>query len=156
MVNSRKQDNSAASSQTDATASNSCDISTPVPNMETLEAPEIFKEDAPVTGSVQVTQIAPGDGAEAKNGDCLVMKYYGTLAKDGTLFDENFTKDQALQFSLGGGQVIKGWDEGLVGIKVGETRRLLIPAELGYGSQEAGSIPANSDLVFVVKLEKIK
>lgn len=157
MVHSRNQDATSSANKTDAaTDTNGCDISTPVTGIETLQAPEIYKTSEPVTGSVQVTQISAGDGAEAKSGDCLVMKYYGTLAKDGTMFDENFSKDQALQFSLGAGQVIKGWDEGLVGMKVGETRRIVIPADLGYGAQEAGSIPANSDLVFVVKLEKIK
>ncbi|TAH33997.1 FKBP-type peptidyl-prolyl cis-trans isomerase, partial [Candidatus Saccharibacteria bacterium] len=87
---------------------------------------------------------------------CLVMKYQGNLASDGTVFDENYTKDQSLQFTLGAGKVIKGWDEGLVGMKVGGTRRLVIPASLGYGSQSNASIPANSDLVFTVKLEQIK
>jgi FKBP-type peptidyl-prolyl cis-trans isomerase len=84
------------------------------------------------------------------------MKYYGTLAADGTLFDENYTKPSGFAFTLGSGQVIKGWDQGLVGMKVGGERRLVIPAALGYG--EAGSppkIPANADLVFVVKLLRI-
>jgi FKBP-type peptidyl-prolyl cis-trans isomerase len=84
------------------------------------------------------------------------MKYYGTLASSGTVFDQNFDKPLALQFTLGKGDVIKGWDEGLVGIKTGGTRRIVIPADKGYGAQAAGSIPANSDLVFVVKLESIK
>jgi len=85
------------------------------------------------------------------------MKYYGTLASDGTMFDENYTKPEGFAFRLGSGQVIKGWDQGLGGMKVGGERRLVIPAALGYG--EAGSppkIPANADLVFVVKLERIQ
>jgi cbb3-type cytochrome oxidase subunit 3 len=71
-------------------------------------------------------------------------------------FDENFTKDSGLKLKIGTGEVIKGWDQGIVGMKVGGTRRLVIPASLGYGAQAAGPIPANSDLVFVVKLESIK
>ena len=70
------------------------------------------------------------------------MKYYGTLASDGTMFDENFTKKTLFQFQLGQGQVIPGWDQGLVGMKVGETRRLVIPSSLAYGPQAQGSIPA--------------
>lgn len=155
MVHSRNQQDASNTAQTQNANANACDISTPVTGMEKLPVPEPFKEDEPVS-SLQVTPISEGSGQEAKNGDCLVMKYYGTLAKDGTKFDENFSTDQALQFTLGKGEVIKGWDSGLVGIKVGETRRILIPAAQGYGNQAAGSIPANSDLVFVVKLEKIK
>jgi FKBP-type peptidyl-prolyl cis-trans isomerase len=80
------------------------------------------------------------------------VKYFGTLAKDGTVFDENFDKPTAIHFILGQGQVIQGWDQGLVGVKIGSTVRLVLPSELAYGSQAAGSIPANSDLVFVTKV----
>jgi peptidylprolyl isomerase len=125
------------------------------PGQEKLSAPEVYKPEGKVS-ELQTTDLEEGTGAAAKSGDCLVMKYYGTLATNGTKFDENFTSDQGFKFQLGAGQVIKGWDEGLVGIKQGGTRRLVIPANKAYGSQAAGSIPANSDLVFVVKLESIK
>jgi FKBP-type peptidyl-prolyl cis-trans isomerase len=106
---------------------------------------------------LQSTDLQEGNGKAAKNGDCLVMKYYGTLASNGNKFDENFTKPEGFKFQLGAGQVIKGWDQGLQGIKVGGTRRLVLPSDLAYGSRGAGStIPPNSDLVFVVKLESIK
>lgn len=121
---------------------------------EKLEAPEPYKPEGEVT-ELQKVDLVVGSGAEAKTGDCLVMKYYGTLA-DGTRFDDNYTTDQAFAFTLGSGQVIKGWDEGLVGMKEGGTRRLVIPPSLGYGSQANGSIPANSTLVFEVKLIKIQ
>jgi FKBP-type peptidyl-prolyl cis-trans isomerase len=124
-------------------------------NVEKLPAPEIYKQDGKVT-QLQTTDLQEGSGQAAKNGDCLVMKYYGTLASNGTKFDENYTKPEGFKFQLGQGVVIKGWDQGLVGMKVGGTRRLVIPAALGYGSQAAGTIPANSDLVFIVKLESIK
>jgi hypothetical protein len=125
------------------------------PGQEKLPVPEAYKPEGKVT-ELQTTDLEEGTGPAAKSGDCLVMKYYGTLATTGDKFDENFTTDQGFKFQLGGGQVIKGWDEGLVGIKVGGTRRLSIPADKAYGAQAAGSIPANSDLVFVVKLESIK
>lgn len=122
---------------------------------EQLPVPEVYKPAEPVT-SLQSTDLTVGSGQAAKDGDCLIMKYYGTLASDGTKFDENFTDTTAFAFTLGQGQVITGWDKGLVGMKVGGMRRLVIPAADGYGAQAQGSIPANSDLVFVVKLLRIK
>lgn len=121
----------------------------------TLAVPEVYKPAEPVT-TLQTTNLTQGSGAAAKSGDCLVMKYYGTLASDGTKFDENFTDTTAFAFKLGQGQVIEGWDKGLVGLKTGGVRRLVIPAAQAYGSQAQGSIPANSDLVFVVKLLRIQ
>ncbi len=122
---------------------------------EILVAPEVFKPEGDVT-ELQSTDLTPGTGEAAKAGDTLVMKYYGTLAADGTLFDENFTKDTAFTFALGSGQVIQGWDKGLEGVKVGGTRRLVIPSNLAYGEAGQGAIPANADLVFVVKLLRIQ
>jgi|JI10StandDraft_1071094.scaffolds.fasta_scaffold00543_18 peptidylprolyl isomerase len=133
--------------------SNACAMESPV--AEALPAPEVFKPEGDVTELV-TTDLDEGTGAAAKAGDCLQMKYYGTLATDGKMFDENYTKPTSLQLQLGTGQVIKGWEEGLVGLKEGGTRRLVIPANKAYGEQAAGEIPANSALVFVVKLVKIK
>jgi peptidylprolyl isomerase len=130
-----------------------CTMATPVASA--LAAPEVFKPSGDVT-ALETTDITPGDGAAVVAGDCIVAKYYGTLASDGTMFDENFTQATGLQFQVGIGQVIPGWDEGLIGMKVGGTRRLVIPSDKAYGDQGSGSIPANSDLVFVVKLESIK
>ncbi len=123
---------------------------------ETLPVPEPYIAPSAVA-TLESTDLEAGDGAEAKTGDCLVMKYYGSLASNGTMFDENFTKPTAFAFQLGQGMVIEGWDKGLVGMKVGATRRLVIPAAQAYGDQARGEqIPANSDLVFVVKLLEIK
>ncbi len=131
-----------------------CSISV-VPNLAVLPAPDIYKPGSDVT-SLQSTDLAQGTGAKAKIGGCLVVKYYGTLASDGTKFDEDFTANNGLKFQLGVGEVIPGWDQGLVGMKVGGTRRLVIPSDLAYGSQAQGPIPANSDLVFVVHLVSIQ
>lgn len=121
-----------------------------------LPAPEVYKPDGTVT-ELAKTDLETGSGAAAKAGDCLVVKYYGTLAADGTLFDETYTKPTAFAFVLGQGSVIKGWDQGLVGLKVGGTRRLVIPPALAYGDQAQGdAIPANAALVFVVKLLRIQ
>jgi FKBP-type peptidyl-prolyl cis-trans isomerase len=120
-----------------------------------LPVPEIYKPDGAVT-DLQKTDLTDGSGPAAKAGDCLVVKYYGTLASEGTKFDENFTSTTAFAFKLGQGQVIQGWDQGVVGMKAGGMRRLVIPSALGYRDQAQGSIPANSDLVFVVKLLRIQ
>lgn len=116
-----------------------------------LPLPDAFKPDGTVK-TLEATDLAAGSGPVLKSGDCVQVKYYGTLAKDGSVFDENFDKPTGFQFQLGQGAVIPGWDQGLVGAKIGSTRRLVIPASLGYGAHAAGSIPANSDLVFVVKV----
>ena len=91
----------------------------------------------------------------SKSGDVLRMNYTGRLT-DGTVFDSNvdpkFNHVEPFKFILGAGQVITGWDEGLVGMKVGEKRTLTIPPEKGYGDRAVSSIPANSTLIFDVEL----
>lgn len=118
-------------------------------------APEAYTVSSPVK-ALQVTDITKGSGPAAKAGDCLIAKYYGTLASSGLMFDENYTTTTAFAFTLGQGQVIQGWDQGLVGMQAGGERRLVIPASLGYGAQSSGQIPANSDLVFYVRLLRIQ
>ncbi len=122
---------------------------------EILPVPEVYKPEGDVT-ELQTTDLTEGTGDAAKSGDTVVMKYYGTLASDGTVFDENYTKDTAYTLKLGNGEVISGWDQGLVGMKAGGVRRLVIPSDLAYGEAGRGSIPANADLVFAVKLVRIQ
>lgn len=90
---------------------------------------------------------------KSKKGDLIHMNYVGTLT-DGTEFDRS--KDQPLSFTLGSGQVIKGWDQGLLGMCVGEKRRLVIPSDLAYGSRSMGKIPADATLIFEVEMMKIE
>lgn len=92
-----------------------------------------------------------GTGAEAKAGHHVLVHYTGTLT-DGKKFDSSRDRDQPFHFALGAGSVIRGWDEGVAGMKVGGRRTLVIPADLGYGSRGVGPIPANSTLVFDVEL----
>lgn len=120
-----------------------------------LPAPEVYKPEGAVR-ELEKKDLTEGSGDIAMPDDCLVVKYYGTLASDGTVFDENFTKTTAFAFTLGAGSVIKGWDQGLIGMKPGGVRRLVIPASLAYGASGSGAIPANADLVFVVKLLRIQ
>ncbi len=121
----------------------------------TLPAPEVFKPSGDVT-ALATTDIEVGTGDTVKAGDCLVVKYYGTLATSGEKFDENFTTDGGLIFKIGAGSVIPGWDQGVPGMKVGGVRRLVLPSDLAYGESGSGAIPANADLVFVVKVLEIK
>ena len=97
----------------------------------------------------ETQQAGTGDRA-VKSGDKVKMHYTGTL-KDGTEFDTSRDGDP-LEFTVGTGEVIKGWDQGLIGMKLGEKRRLEIPASLAYGSQAREKIPANSGLIFEVEL----
>ena len=105
---------------------------------------------------LQYEDIKVGDGAEAKVGDTVSVHYTGWLT-DGTKFDSSKDRNQAFNFSLGAGMVIKGWDEGVAGMKVGGTRKLTIPPDLGYGARGAGGvIPPNATLIFEVELLGIK
>ncbi len=99
--------------------------------------------------------LKAGDDATAQNGDTLSVNYTGWL-QDGTKFDSSIDRGQTYDFPLGAGQVIAGWDEGVVGMKVNGTRLLVIPPSLGYGSTPNGPIPANSTLIFEVQLVAIK
>lgn len=106
-----------------------------------------------VGGELRTEIMREGDGAEAKNGDNVSVHYVGVL-EDGTKFDSSLDRGQPFVFTLGAGQVIRGWDLGVVGMKVGEIRRLYIPSEFGYGETGAGNglIPPNANLVFEVEL----
>lgn len=107
------------------------------------------------TTTVGIRVLKEGTGTGAKDGDTLSVLYTGKLT-DGTVFDaSSLHGNKPFSFQLGAGQVIKGWDEGLVGMKVNEERQLTIPPQLGYGSNAVGSIPANSTLIFTVTLLKI-
>ena len=111
-------------------------------------------KDADVT-ELKIEDKIIGSGAEAVTGKPIVMNYIGRLT-NGTQFDASCGKD-TFAFNLGQRQVISGWDQGIVGMKVGGIRRLIIPASLGYGAQGAGGvIPPNAALIFDVELIAVK
>jgi FKBP-type peptidyl-prolyl cis-trans isomerase len=107
----------------------------------------------------EILTQAPDNAQEAKKGDFVTVHYTGWLDENGTpgkKFDSSVDRNQPFQFHLGLGQVIKGWDEGVQGMKIGEKRRLIIPAAIGYGSRGAGSIiPPHATLIFDVELLNI-
>lgn len=105
-----------------------------------------------MTEPLQITDMVVGDGPEAKKGTRIRVHYTGRLA-DGTVFDSSVTRGEPFEFNLGAGQVIRGWDEGFAGMKVGGKRKLVIAPEYGYGEYGAGGvIPPNATLEFEVEL----
>ena len=110
-----------------------------------------------VSQSSQVLKqdITTGLGDEAVVGSRVTVNYVGRFV-DGTIFDSSVSRNEPFQFVLGTGQVIKGWDEGIVGMKVGGKRTLSIPAEFGYGANDYGPIPGGSTLIFEVELLKVE
>ena len=102
---------------------------------------------------LQIEILKQGTGEEVKSGDNIAVHYTGTL-EDGTKFDSSLDRGNPFVFTLGIGQVIKGWDMGVLGMKVGEIRKLMIPSELGYGETgtPGGPIPPNATLIFEVEL----
>ena len=106
--------------------------------------------------SLQIDDVKVGDGDEAAAGHTVSVHYTGTLT-DGKKFDSSKDRNQPFEFSLGAGQVIAGWDQGVAGMKVGGVRKLTIPPDLAYGASGVpGAIPPNSTLVFEVELLRVK
>ena len=104
--------------------------------------------------SLKIEDVRAGTGAEAKNGDMLTVHYEGKL-DDGTVFDSSYGREP-FTLTLGRGDVIRGWELGLLGMKAGGKRQLTIPPELGYGPNGYGPIPPNAALHFTVELLKIR
>ena len=114
--------------------------------------PSLSAQPVPPDQQMGMVTLTPGTGALAKAGDRVSVHYVGTLT-DGTKFDSSRDRNQPFQFTLGQGMVIKGWDEGVAGMKVGEKRKLTIPPAMAYGAQgRPPKIPPNSTLVFEVEL----
>jgi FKBP-type peptidyl-prolyl cis-trans isomerase FkpA len=103
-----------------------------------------------------IEDLTAGTGDEAKAGKTVVVHYTGWLT-DGTKFDSSKDRNEPFDFPLGAGHVIRGWDQGVTGMKVGGTRKLTIPPDMGYGSRGAGGvIPPNATLVFEVELLAVR
>ena len=113
------------------------------------------KETVTASG-LKYVDLQEGQGDEAKAGKTVSVHYTGWL-ENGTKFDSSLDRRQPFSFRLGAGQVIRGWDEGVAGMKVGGKRKLTIPSDLGYGARGAGGvIPPNATLIFDVELLGVK
>jgi peptidylprolyl isomerase len=118
-----------------------------------MNKPEIDFFDPEPPADLVITDITEGDGAEAKAGQTVSVHYVGVAHSTGEEFDASYNRGTPLQFRLGVGQVIAGWDTGVQGMKVGGRRQLVIPPHLGYGSRGAGGvIKPGETLIFVVDL----
>ncbi|RCV47561.1 FKBP-type peptidyl-prolyl cis-trans isomerase [Marinitenerispora sediminis] len=119
-----------------------------------LERPEIDPLDGPPPADLQITDITIGDGAQAGHGTTVSVHYVGVAHSTGEEFDASWNRGEPLRFRLGARQVIDGWDQGVLGMRVGGRRRLVIPPHLGYGATGAGrgAIKPHETLIFVVDL----
>jgi peptidylprolyl isomerase len=121
------------------------------------EKPLVDPHLGPLLDELFVEEIIVGDGEEAKSGQTAVVHYVGVGVSSGEEFDASWNRNEPFSFRLGAGQVIKGWDEGVVGMKIGGRRRLVIPSRLGYGERGAGGVIApNETLIFVVDLLELR
>lgn len=120
------------------------------------QKPDVDPIDGPPPTDLVVEDIQLGDGAEAVAGQTVRVHYVGVAHSTGEEFDASYNRGRPLQFALGTGRVIAGWDEGVQGMKVGGRRRLVIPPHLGYGDQGAGgAIKGGETLIFVVDLVEV-
>lgn len=119
--------------------------------------PQVKKPSGAPPKQLVTKDLEEGTGAEAKAGDAVTVQYVGVNYKTGKEFDASWDRGEPFTFSLGAGEVIPGWDQGVEGMKVGGRRELIIPPELGYGPAGAPpAIPPNETLVFVVDLEAVE
>ncbi|WP_407840301.1 FKBP-type peptidyl-prolyl cis-trans isomerase [Streptomyces sp. DSM 116496] len=121
--------------------------------MSELTKPEIELPAGEAPEELTVRDLVVGDGAEAKPGRVVRVHYVGVTFASGREFDASWDRGEPFKFAVGGGRVIKGWDRGIRGMKVGGRREIIVPPRLGYGKQSPSPlIPAGSTLVFVVDL----
>jgi peptidylprolyl isomerase len=121
------------------------------------EKPFVEPHLGPAPDGLIIEEITEGTGEEARSGQTAVVHYVGVAASSGAEFDASWNRDDTFSFPLGAGHVIAGWDQGVVGMKVGGRRRLVIPAHLGYGERGAGGVIAPGEtLIFVVDLVELR
>ncbi len=146
-------DSSTGSSESTATTTES---SSPEASGGEKTKPKVTVPTGAPPKKLEVKELEEGSGAEAKSGDEVTVQYVGVNYKNGKEFDSSWSRNEPFSFTLGAGEVIPGWDEGVEGMKVGGRRELIIPPELAYG--ETGAPPAigpNETLVFVIDLLEV-
>ena len=122
-----------------------------------MDKPEVDPHMGPAPTDLEVTDLAVGDGEEARAGSTVSVHYVGIAHSTGEEFDASYNRGEPLQFRLGVGQVISGWDNGVLGMKVGGRRRLVIPAHQAYGDRGAGGVIGPGEtLIFVVDLVDVR
>ena len=122
-----------------------------------IDKPEIDFPEGPAPTELEIVDLWEGDGPVAKAGDTVSVHYVGVAYSTGEEFDASWNRGEPFAFPLGAGAVIAGWDRGVVGMKVGGRRRLVIPPDLGYGDRGAGAVIAPGEtLIFVVDLLDVR
>ena len=150
-------DSSDDSATTEASAPADGGDSGSADNTDLSKKPVIETSGDESPGALIVNDIVEGKGPEAKSGDRVSMQYVGVLYSDGTEFDASWDRGEPFDFTLGTGEVIPGWDQGIEGMKVGGRRELVIPPDLAYGAAgQPPTIPPDATLVFIVDLLDIK
>jgi peptidylprolyl isomerase len=154
--NENTSDNALATSTSStpaaATSPATASIKTPASGPLSKE-PTVTPPSSPAPSKLVKKELIVGTGPEAKAGDAVTVNYVGVLYKGGKVFDASWKRNETFPFTLGKGQVIPGWEQGIVGMKVGGRRELIIPSELAYGAKGSPpTIPPNSPLIFVVDL----
>jgi peptidylprolyl isomerase len=144
----------ANSSATTSSTSASTTAAAKTPTSGPLsKEPHVTPPSGPPTTKLVTKEIIAGTGAEAKSGSAVAVNYVGALYKTGKVFDASWKRNEPFPFTLGKGQVIPGWEQGVAGMKVGGRRELIIPPALGYGAKGSPpSIPPNETLIFIVDL----
>jgi FKBP-type peptidyl-prolyl cis-trans isomerase len=150
--NENKADESLAKSSSPATPTTASTVKTPTSGALSTE-PKVTPPAGAAPSKLVVKDIIAGTGAEARAGQSVTVNYVGVLFHGGKVFDASWKRGEPFTFTLGKGQVIPGWDQGVAGMKVGGRRELIIPAALAYGAKGSPpTIPPNAPLVFVVDL----
>ena len=122
-----------------------------------MDKPEVDPHLGPEPTDLEVTDLSLGDGTEAQPGSTVLVHYVGIAHSTGEEFDASYNRGEPLQFRLGVGQVISGWDNGVLGMKVGGRRRLVIPPHQAYGDRGAGGVIGPGEtLIFVVDLVGVR
>lgn len=152
--NESSADNSLIKAGESTTASTTATTAAKTPTSGALsKEPKVTPPSGPAPAKLETKELIAGTGAEAKAGDTVTVNYVGILYKGGKEFDASWKRNEPFSFTLGKGQVIPGWDQGIPGMKVGGRRELIIPAALAYGAKGSPpTIPPNAPLVFVVDL----
>ena len=158
----KEQEQLAAQAATTPTATTATTAAPPGPTIQKLvistdlkKKPEIAKPSGDPPTKLYQRDVVTGKGKAAKTGDNVSVQYVGVSYSTGEQFDASWDRSEPFDFQLGKKSVITGWDEGVVGMKVGGRRMLVIPPDLAYGAQGQGTIGPNETLIFVIDLEKI-
>jgi peptidylprolyl isomerase len=139
-----------------STGSSEASASAPSAKESIHTKPKVEVPNAPPPKQLESTELIEGSGAEAKAGDEVTVQYVLVDYKTGNEIEASWDRGEPFSFTLGAGEVIAGWDQGVEGMKVGGRRELIIPPQLAYGSESAGPIAPNSTLIFVIDLLAVK